>query len=368
MTIARKWATPICAVLLLAGRGALAQDAPAGCSALAQFGAFDTRAATSDPDRTESFRNWFCQASIALEPDLHVAAGALGISADVLETKFGFDPNGTGDFLDWKHTLCAASHSDAQVADHFADFAKGIVPAARKALAACDMPPGLHARLETTANPCDVLVRFGWTQAPDTTPPTDVQLIATNPKLSCTPTTLEAPFTVAGPTDLLCTRHDDTAMVLMVNSPQAHITRLDRLMELPRALPDPQTLLAGEYQVDIAWRDRAGRTAPPTSDIWKLDLSTGVCRIVGSGTAYSPRSAWFNQAVATCSPTQIDFTGYRTFDPATRRAYRFTLTLRSEDDGATFTGSGTDSNGDVALLATARHKGAAAPSDQLVCQ
>ncbi len=358
------------AALLLAGRPALAQaeDASDSCAALAQFGAFDTRPATSDADRTESFHNWFCQASIALEPDLHVAAGALGISADVLEAKFGFDPGGTVDFLDWKHALCATSHSDPLVSRHFADFAKGIVPAATKALAACEMPPGLHARLETTANPCDFLVRFGWTQAPGTVAPTDVQLIATNPKLVCKPAALEAPFTVAGPTDLTCTRHDDTAMVLMINSPQAHVTRLDRLMELPQALPDPQDLLAGEYQVDIAWRDHTGRTVAPTSDTWKLDLSTGVCRITGSGTAYSPRSAWFNQAVATCSPTQISFTGYRTFDPATRKASQFMLTLRSEDDGATFTGSGGDSNGDVALQATARHKGAAAPSDQLVCQ
>ncbi len=366
----RRWAAPICAVLLLAGRPALAQteDAPDSCAALAQFGAFDTRPATGDADRTESFRNWFCQASIALEPDLHVAAGALGISADILETKFGFDPGGTVDFLDWKHALCVTSHSDLRVADHLAEFTKGIVPAVRKALAACEIPPGLHARLETTANPCDFLVRFGWTQAPGTVAPKDVQLIATNAKLVCKPAALETPFAVTGPTDLTCSRHDDTAMVLMVASPQAHVTRLDRLMELPQALPDPQDLLAGEYQVDIAWRDHTGRTTAPTSDTWKLDLSTGVCRITGSGTAYSPRSAWFNQATAMCSPTQITFTGYRTFDPATRKASQFTLTLRSEDNGATFTGSGSDSSGNVAIQATARHKGAEAPTDQMVCK
>ncbi len=365
-----KWPTMLCAALLLVGPAARAQtdDAAESCATLAQFGAFDTRATTTDADRTESFRNWFCQANIAAESDLHIAAGTLGISADVLETKFGFDPNGGADFLEWKHALCATSHSDPTVADHFAEFANGIVPVATKALAACDMPPGLHARLETTADPCEVLVRFGLTPAPGLTAPKDVQLIATNPHLVCKPAALDAPFAVTGPTDLLCTRHDDTAMVLMVSSPQAHVTRLDRLMELPQVLPDPQTLLAGEYLVDIAWRDHTGRTIPPTTDTWKLDLSTGVCRITGSGTAYSPRSAWFNQAAAMCSPTQITFTGYRTFDPATRKASQFTLTLRSEDNGATFTGSGSDSNGNVALLATARHKGAAGPTDQQVCK
>jgi len=363
------WPRLLSAALLLLGgpAAAWAQDADS-CAALAQFGSFDTRAATSDDDRTDAFRNWLCQANIAQETDLRLAAGALGIAADVLETKFGFDASGSADFLDWKHGICATLHSDKHTADLLADFVKGILPAASTALAACDKPPGLHARLEATAKQCEFLVRLGWSGPTDTPAPTDVQVIATNPHVVCRPTALETPFAVAGATDLLCARHDDTAMVVMVAAPSVHITRLDRLMELPQALADPQDLLAGEYQVDIAWRDKSGRFGTPTSDTWKLDLSTGICRIVGSGTAYSPRSAWFNQATAQCSPTQITFTGFRAFDPATRKPQQFNLVLRSEDEGQTFVGGGGDSLGNIAVQATAKHKAGPAPADQMVCK
>jgi hypothetical protein len=363
------WPRLLCATLLLAGDAGTARaQAPESCAALAQFGAYDTTQSITDQERADSFRNWFCQANIALESDLHIAAGALGIAADVLETKFGFDPNGSVDFLDWKHEFCATARNDRHTQDQLADFVKAITPAATAALAECDKPPGLHARLEATAQPCAFRVRLGWTPDKDVSAPTDVQVITTDPHVVCQPTPLETPFTVAGPTDLLCTRHDDTATVVMVASPSAQITRLDRLMELPQVLPDPHDLLGGEYQVDISWRDRSGRFATPTSDTWKLDLSTGVCRITGSGTAYSPRSAWFSQATATCSPTQIVFTGYRAFDPVTHRPAQFSLTLRSEDDGATFEGGGSDSAGNVAVQATAKHKGAPPQPDQVVCK
>jgi hypothetical protein len=363
---------PVVALLLAATTAAAQAAAPESCSALAQFGAYDTSPALSETDRAESFRNWVCQANIALEPDLRLAATSLGISPEVLEATFGFDPNGSVDFLDWKHGLCATARSDPHAAEKLSDFVKGITPAATAALAACEAPPGLHTRLEATAKQCEFRIHFAWTPDKDASPlqaaPKDVQVIATNPHVACQPTALQTPFAVTGRTDLLCTRHDDTAMVVMVTAPSVNVTRLDHLMELPQALPDPQDLLAGDYQVEIAWRDHTGRFTPPTNDVWHLDLSTGVCRITGSGTAYSPRSAWFSQAKATCSPIEIDFTGYRAYDPAAKRATQFNLTLRSEDAGATFTGSGQDSLGNVAVQATARHRGEAPTPDQLVCK
>jgi len=365
------------AALLAASIGGVQAQAPAAapppapesCAALAQFGTYDTNPKLPDADRTDSFRNWFCQANIALESDLRIATASLGISADVLETSFGFDPNGQVDFLDWKHGLCAGVHVDQRITDKLSGFVKGVTTATATALAACEAPPGLHARLEATAKQCDFRIHFAWTPTPDLDAPKDVQVIATNPHVACQPTALETPFAVAGPTDLLCTRHDDTAMVLMVTAPSVHVGRLDHLMELPQALPDPQDLLAGDYQVEIAWRDHTGRFSPPTNDVWHLDLSTGTCKITGSGTAYTPRSAWFTQARATCTPIEIDFTGYRTYDPAAKRQTQFNLTLRSEDDGTTFQGSGQDSLGNIAVQATARHKAAQTPTtDQVVCK
>ncbi len=369
-----EWLRLLCAAAsLVGGAGGTCAGppprAPESCSALAQFGAFDTRAMTDDADRAASFRNWLCQASIAQDSDLRIAAAALGIVPEVLEARFGFDPGGGVDFLDWKHGLCAMARSDRRTADQISDFVKGITATTTKALADCDAPPGLHARLEATARRCDVLVRLGWTPMADTKAPADVQLFATDPRLVCQPAPLETPFPVTGPTDLLCSRHDDTATVVMLAAPSLRMTRLDRMMELPRVLPDPRALLDGEYEVDIAWRDRAGKFSSPTSDVWKLDLGTGACRITGSGTAYSPRSAWFNQSAAICSPTQIEFTGFRAYDPATKKPGKFELTLRSDDNGATFVGTGTDSAGNIAVQATARHKGArAAAAEQAVCK
>lgn len=368
-----EWLRLLCAASSLFGGtgGACAQPpprAPEYCLALAQFGAFDTRAATGDADRAASFRNWFCQANIAAESDLRAAAAALGIVPEVLEARFGFDPGGSVDFLDWKHGLCAMARSDRRTGEQVSDFVKGITATVTKALAQCDAPPGLHARLESTAKRCDTLVRLSWTPMADTKPPADVQLFSTNPHLACQPTPLETPFPVTGPTDLLCSRHDDTAAMVMMASPSLRMARLDRMMELPQVLPDPQALLAGEYDVDIAWRDRAGKFSSPTSDIWKLDLSSGACRITGSGTAYSPRSAWFNQSAAICSPTQIQFTGFRSYDPTTKKPGKFDLTLQSEDNGATFVGTGADSAGNVAVQATARRKATRAAADQVVCK
>ena len=364
------------AILLLVGTAtpALAADlapakAPDSCAALAQFGAYDTRATLTDADRADSFRNWMCQANIALESDLRVAATALGIAPDVLETTFGFDPNGGQDFLDWKHGFCATARGDQRVADQMSDFVKGITPGVATALAACEATPGLHARLVQGARQCDFMVHLSWTPSAGATAPKDVQVFATNPHVVCAPTALETPFAVTAPTDLLCTRHDDAAMVVMLASPAARVARTDLLMELPQALPDPQDLLGGDYQVDIAWRDRAGRYTAPTSDTWHLDLSSGVCKITGKATQYTPRSAWFSQSRASCSPVQIAFTGYRSFDPVAHQATQFTLTLRSEDNGATFQGSGQDSVGNTAVSVTARHKGTPpAPPDQVACK
>ena len=341
---------------------------PDSCAALAQFGSYDTRATLTDAERADSFRIWMCQANIALESDLRLAATALGIAPDVLEATFGFDANGGQDFLDWKHGFCATARSDQRVADQLSDFVKGITPGVANTLAACETAPGLHARLVQGAKQCDFLVHLSWTPSAGAAPPKDVQVIATNPHVVCAPTALETPFAVAAPTDLLCTRHDDTAMVVMVASPAARIARTDLLMELPQALPDPQELLGGDYQVDIAWRDRAGHYAAPTSDTWHLDLSSGVCKITGKATQYSPRSAWFSQSRASCSPVQIAFTGFRSFDPVAHQATQFTLTLRSEDNGATFQGSGQDSVGNTAVSVTAKHKGAAGPPDQAACK
>jgi hypothetical protein len=156
----------------------------------------------------------------------------------------------------------------------------------------------------------------------------------------------------------------------MVTAPSVHVSRLDRLMELPQVLPDPQDLLGGDYQVEVSWRERSGRYGPQTSDVWHLDLSSGACKITGSATAYSPHSSWFNQSTAICTPLEIDFTGYRSYDPVAKKPTQFSLTLHSDDNGATFVGSGQDSLGDVAVQATAKRKGAAPtePADQVVCK
>ena len=55
--------------------------------------------------------------------------------------------------------------------------------------------------------------------------------------------------------------------------------------------------------------------------------------------------------------------------PVAHQATQFTLTLRSEDNGATFQGSGQDSVGNTAVSVTARHKGTPpAPPDQVACK
>jgi hypothetical protein len=366
------WPRLLCAAVLLAGGTDVAgAQAPDSCAALARFGAFDTRPATGDADRGASFRNWLCQANIARETDLRAAASALGIAPDALEARFRYDARGGADFLDWKHRLCADGAAKAEIADQFAEFAKRDTRAATRALAACDLPPGLHARLATTATRCDILVHLDWTSgtAPWGDPPNDVQLFATSPRLSCRPVALGDRFTVAGPIDLMCARHSDTAMVLMVTSPRAGVTGLDRLLELPRALPDPADVVAGAYDVEIAWRDPSGRVVAPTSDVWTLEPSGGGCRVtVAGGAAASQRSAWFNPATASCSPTQIAITGDRPLDPATGRPSRVTLTLRSSDSGATFAGEGADSAGNVVARATARRRGEPPAPDQLVCK
>lgn len=364
-----EWPRLLCAALVAVGPAAVARaQAPESCAALAQFGAYDTRPGLKDAERGEAFRNWVCQANIALESDLRQAGSAVGIAPEVLEATLGYDPNGAQDFLDWKHAFCAAARTDQRLADKVSGFVKGVTPTVVTALAACDKPPGLHVRLEQTAQQCNFLVRLGWTPMPDVAAPTDVQVIATSPTVVCQPTPLQTDFTVKGPTDLSCTRHDDTAMVVMVAAPSAHVTRLDHLMELPQALPNSEDLLGGDYSVDISWRERSGRYGTPTNDVWHLDLSNGTCRITGSGTAHTPRSAWFTQARATCAPTEISFTGYRSYDPAAHGQSQFTLSLRSDDNGATFTGSGTDSLGNVAVQATAKHKGEMPPPDQAVCK
>lgn len=359
----------LAAALLVAAPapGAFAQ-APESCGLLAQFGAYDTRPALAPAERGEAFRNWVCQANIGLETDLRAAATAVGIAPDELEATLGFDAKSGQDFLDWKHAFCAAALSDPRLADKVAAFAASVTPTVTAALAACTKPPGLHARLEQTANQCEFLVRLDWTASEGLAAPKDVEVIATNPVLACRPAALDTPFPVTRPTDIACTRHDDTAMVVMVTAPSVNVSRLDHIMELPQALPAPQELLGGDYEVDIQWRERSGRYGTPTSDVWHLDVSNGTCHISGRGTSHTPRSAWFSQAKATCSPTEITFTGYRNYDPAAHGQTQFTLTLHSDDNGASFTGSGSDSLGDVAVQATAKHRGTLPPPDQVVCK
>lgn len=355
------------AALALCGWAAAAQaeEAPARCAGLARFGAFDTRSTTSDADRGAALRQWLCQSSIAQEADLASAAGALGLAAGDAPARLGYDARAES-LADWRDRFCAMPDAPATRA-RLAAAAKGMLPGVAAALAQCDSP-GLSARLETTARPCEALLRLSPAAPAPAAPLDDVKLVSTDPTLACGTLAFETPFTLAGPMDVPCRRHNDGAAVLMLASPRAGVGRLDRMMELAELVPPPEATLPGEFQVDVAWRDRQGRTLPMTSDVWRLSIDKGVCRITGGGGAYTPRSTWFTQATATCSPEELRVTGYRAYDPEARGGANFTLTLRSEDGGDTFRGGGQDNQGRVAVLATATRRGPAAAADQKVCK
>ena len=120
-----EWPRLLCAALVAVGPAAVARaQAPESCAALAQFGAYDTRPGLKDAERGEAFRNWVCQANIALESDLRQAGSAVGIAPEVLEATLGYDPNGAQDFLDWKHAFCAAARPTSVSPTRFPDLSK----------------------------------------------------------------------------------------------------------------------------------------------------------------------------------------------------------------------------------------------------
>jgi hypothetical protein len=256
---------------------------------------------------------------------------------------------------------------DKHVSDATLALLKTVHPTVLATIADCEKLPGVHARVESTASQCHFFLRLADTPAPDGAAAQAVQVTSADPSITCSPQPLNTTISLKQPTDLLCRRHSDNGVVLTVTVPSVGAANVAAVLVLPDLTPQPSDVLSGDFQVEIAWRDRTGRTIAPTSDIWHVELGPAGCRITGSGTPWSPHSAWFNQATASCSEGEIRFTGYRSWDPAVKAPSSFSLTLRSDDNGETFSGGGQDSLGGVAIMATARHRGEQVPPDQLVC-
>lgn len=344
------------------GLPAHADPTPESCAILTQFGAYDTRPVIKDKERADSFRNWLCQDSIASLDELNDASTGLGVAPDLLRTKLGFNPKTQG-FADWKKGYCDGYIADRHLSDLTVALVKLVHPNVVATLAACEGLPGLHARVENTASQCHFFLRLTNTPREGGSPAQEVKITSAEPSLTCQPQPLDSTFLLQEPTDLLCRRHSDNGLVLTVNAPGAP----GAILVVPDLAPKASDVVSGDLKVDIAWRDKLGRYTAPTSDLWHLELGPSGCRITGNGSPWSPRSAWFTQATATCSESEIRFTGYRSWDPLAKAPSNFSLRLHSDDNGETFSGSGQDSLGNVAVIATAKHLGDTPAPDQQIC-
>ena len=125
-----------CAVTpLLAG----AQDV---CEAFARYGIYDTQSSTSDTDKAESFRSWFCQSKFESKQSADSAGLSLGYGGFTL----GYDSNNES-WSQFSSNYCRDDSYKASYRQATKSFVQTISSTASNNMLACFTRGGLHARI-----------------------------------------------------------------------------------------------------------------------------------------------------------------------------------------------------------------------------
>ncbi|MGY6161838.1 hypothetical protein [Paraburkholderia strydomiana] len=122
----------------------LSQSVHADCEAFAKYGIYDVRSSTSDTERAEAFRLWFCQQNFQSQQSASAAGGELGYGGFTL----GYDQSKES-WSEFKSSYCRDESYNARFKQRTEEFVKTINPTASKNMLACFNRTGaVHTRLE----------------------------------------------------------------------------------------------------------------------------------------------------------------------------------------------------------------------------
>ncbi|MDB5807075.1 MAG: hypothetical protein JWN73_4397 [Betaproteobacteria bacterium] len=112
------------------------------CEAFVKYGVYDTQTKTSNTNKAESFRSWFCQSKFESKQAADTAGLSLGYGGMTL----GFDSSNES-WSDFSSKYCRDDSYSAKYQEATTSFIKTISAKASDNMLACFTRGGLHARI-----------------------------------------------------------------------------------------------------------------------------------------------------------------------------------------------------------------------------